>query len=429
MKRFVNIITASILLFLTCIFCCHQRIIAAEVRDDSAYIQNLIDTAPADYNGIKVVRIPNVNPNDMGGGNVYYLSNAIELSSNMRIELDNCTLRLNDGVLCNIFVSERCYDSTMTSEEELENISIIGIGNAVLDGGNHNGITEKNSNAQNVRKNSSIHLRNVNGFRIEGITVKEPRYWGITLIFCRYGVVTDISFDCTGDAHAPNQDGIDLRHGCNNIDISKITGTTGDDTVALTTLNGDVGYDIEGKNHDIHDVNIMDIKASCVSGHGIVRLLCHNGNKIYNVNIKNVEDVGINHVRGVLRVGDTNYTNGGTAMKYGDMYNVSIDGVISNGEYAILAPNPNVTTAHVEYKNITVKYIYGKLTNLKIDGVSCDAEHKDANDDGKCDLGGEMFDDGYDKSLVLLIIFISVSGAGIAGIAILFVIKKHRLKK
>ena len=52
-------------------------------------------------------------------------------------------------------------------------------------------------------------------------------------------------------------------------------------------------------------------------------------------------------------------------MKYGDMYNVTIDGVISNGTWAIHAPNKNVTNKHVTYKNITTKY--GGVTNLTIE--------------------------------------------------------------
>ena len=346
---------------------------AEEVRDDSAYIQGLIDSASAGSNGIRVVTVPKVNPNDPKGGSVYTLSHAIEIPSNTTVKLDNCTLRLNDGVLCNIFVSKGCYDTSMTSAQELRNISIIGIGNAVLDGGVHNGVTEKNCTSPDgfstVRYNTSIHFRNVNGFTVSGITVKEPRYWGMTFIYCRYGTITDINFDCSNEA--PNQDGIDLRLGCNNITISDITGTTGDDVVALTALSGasDTRFKVQGKDSDIHDVTITDVKASCKGGHGIIRLLCHNGNKVYNVDIKNVEDTGTNHVYGVIRIGDNNYAGSGTAMKYGDIHSVTVDGVISNGKIAIDAPNINVTTAHVTFKNVTVKYSAGILTNLTDDNL------------------------------------------------------------
>ena len=141
---------------------------ASAVRDDSVYIQNLIDTAVAGSDGVKVVTVPSVNPNDPEGGSVYTLSNAIELPSNTTVKLDNCTLRLNDGFLCNIFISKGCYNTSVTAEQELENISIIGIGNAVLDGGKHNGVTEKTATKEegfsSVRYNTSIYFRNVNGY-------------------------------------------------------------------------------------------------------------------------------------------------------------------------------------------------------------------------------------------------------------------------
>jgi hypothetical protein len=44
-------------------------------RDDSAYIQNLIDSAVADSDGMKTVTVPAVNPNDPNGGSTYLLSN------------------------------------------------------------------------------------------------------------------------------------------------------------------------------------------------------------------------------------------------------------------------------------------------------------------------------------------------------------------
>jgi hypothetical protein len=141
-------------------------------------------------------------------------------------------------------------------------------------------------------------------------------------------------------------------------------GVTGDDTVALTALSGgDMYFCVEGKDKDIHDVTIKDLAATCNGGHGIIRLLAHHGNQIYNVKMQNIVDTSTSlHVYGVLRIGDTNYAGTGTPMAYGDIHDIEIDGVVSNGQLAILAPNQNVTSKHVTYKNITLKY--GQLTNL-----------------------------------------------------------------
>ena len=368
MKRFCGILAALCLVFVI-FYTYGGGAMAEEIRDDSVYIQNLIDNATPNGNGIKVVTVPSVNPNDPKGGSVYQIGKSIVLSSNTTVKLDNCTLRLNDGVLCNVFITDGCYDKTATVSEELKNISIIGIGNAVIDGGNHNGVTEKTATSPDgfstVRYNTSILFRNVNGFTVSGITIKEPRYWGMTFIYCRYGTISDIKFDCSNEA--PNQDGIDLRLGCNNIEISDISGAAGDDAVALTALSiaSDTYFKVQGKDSDIHDVSIHNVRATSVGGHGIVRLLCHHGNKVYNIDIKNIEDTGTNHVYGVLRIGDNNYAGTGTQMGYGDIHSVTVDGVISNGKMAILAPNPNVTTEHVTYKNVAQKYAGGGITNLK----------------------------------------------------------------
>lgn len=369
MKKLYGILAAITLALVIMFLPNGGEAMASEIRDDSDYIQNLIDTAVPDDSGIKVVTIPKVNPCDSAGGSVYQIGKAIELSSNVTVKLDNCTLRLNDGVLCNVFISKGCYDKSMTTAQELKNISIIGIGNATIDGGKHNGVTEKTATSPDgfstVRYNTSIFFRNVNGFTVSGITIKEPRYWGMTFIYCRNGEISDIRFDCSNDA--PNQDGIDLRLGCNNIKISNINGAAGDDAVALTALSiaSDLYFKVQGKDGNIHDVSITDVKATSVGGHGIIRLLCHHGNKVYNIDIKNIEDIGTNHVYGVLRIGDNNYAGTGTQMAYGDIHSVTIDGVISNGKMAILAPNSNVTTDHVTYKNVTQKYAGGGLTNLK----------------------------------------------------------------
>ena len=333
-------------------------------RNDTPYIQNLIDCAIT--NGQPSVTIPSVNPAD--GSALYRIGDAVVLPSNITVYLDNCTLRLNDDSLCNFFMSEGCYNSSMSADDELENIKIIGIGNAVLDGGVHNGVTEKTATRPNgystVRHNTSIHFRNVNNFEISNLTIKEPRYWGMTFLFSRNGTISDITFDCSNEA--PNQDGIDLRIGCNNITIEDISGVTGDDTVALTALNGvsDSWFAVSGKAHDIHDVTIHNVKAYCAGGHALVRLLAHHGNQVYNVDIRNVEDLSTTVPNVVLRLGDTNYAGSGTPMSYGDIHHITVDGVISNAQYALYAGNHNVSLEHVTYNNITVKYKYGYVTNL-----------------------------------------------------------------
>lgn len=340
-------------------------------RNDTPAIQQMIDTAAA--SGKTEVTIPSVNPAD--GRSIWQIGTAIVLPSNMTVYVDNCTLRLNDGALCNMFCTKDIYASSMGQADELENIKIIGLGTAVLDGGKHNGITEKTaSNTEGfsqVRYNTSIHFRNVNGFTVKNLTIKEPRYWGMTFIFCRNGSIEDITFDCSNGA--PNQDGIDLRIGCNHIDIKNIYGDTGDDTVALTALSSTGGSDlyfkVDGKDTDIHDVTMENIRARCTGGHGVIRLLAQNGNKIYNVSMKDIYDLSLDkggpRCQGLLRIGDTGYTGTGAGMQYGDITGVTIDGVTSRAKYAVYIGNSNVTSKHVSYANVVAKE--GEITNLVVE--------------------------------------------------------------
>lgn len=146
-------------------------------------------------------------------------------------------------------------------------IYIKGVGNAVLDGGLPNGLDERtscNGNYPHVSENLTIYMHNVINFGIENITVTDQRWWSMAFMFASRGYIRDINFRLTRneiDTYLPwrNQDGIDLRVGCNNIEISNIFGETGDDIIALTALAGEkfeIPERIENSDRDIHDISI-----------------------------------------------------------------------------------------------------------------------------------------------------------------------------
>ena len=123
MKKIYGIL-AALCLVLVILFMPEGEARASEIRDDSTYIQNLIDTATPNGNGIKVVTVPKVNPYDPNGRSVYQIGKAIELPSNVTVKLDNCTLRLNDGVLCNVFIISRLF--FLTLEDKHAAVGIMG---------------------------------------------------------------------------------------------------------------------------------------------------------------------------------------------------------------------------------------------------------------------------------------------------------------
>ena len=122
---------------------------------DSRSIQNAVNEAIR--TDVRRVLIPHIN--ERTGKAQWDIDEAIILSSNLEIVLDNCYIRQADGAMDNVF---RNFDDDAvrsTLEEEQENIIIRGVGNAVIDGGVHNGLTQKNSltdGMPHVEKNNVI---------------------------------------------------------------------------------------------------------------------------------------------------------------------------------------------------------------------------------------------------------------------------------
>ena len=91
------------------------------------------------------------------------------------------------------------------------------------------------------------------------------------------------------------QDGLDLRRGCRNIEMENITGTTGDDLVALTAIPtgkrpaGRWGeHEFMGDSTDLADEDVYNISIKTVCGYSagrcnIVRFLNTRGIKMYDI--------------------------------------------------------------------------------------------------------------------------------------------------
>lgn len=292
--------------------------------NDSQAIRDAISQAKK--SGVDCVRIPKKHP-------FWDIDTAILLPSDITIYLDNCTLRLSDGVYDNIFRSENFYDqTTYTLEQEQKNIRIIGLGHAVLDGGNHNGLFETNAGKNglpDMRKNNLILLQNVSDYVLENFRCTNMRWWAINQYYCRNGRLSNLSF--FNNVYQPNQDGINLRLGCNQILIEKITGRTGDDTVALSAFgkSRDANFAVAGKDKDIHDITIQDVCASTCET--IVALRACDGAQIYRVRIDNVRDAESEYIPwGVVRIGENNYYRERAAIM-GEIRELSVSNVFSRG--------------------------------------------------------------------------------------------------
>ena len=231
-------------------------------QTDSRSIQTAVDAALA--SGLSKVVIPRYNKRT--GACRWDVDEAIILDSNLEVVLDNCYIRQMDGSMDNVFRNHDDVHIRKTLQEEQHNIIIRGQGNAVIDGGAHNGLNQETSlqdGRPHVEKNNVIRLHNLRYFRLENFTILNQRWWAINLCHVEEGLISGLHISC--GAEGRNLDGIDLRFGCNNITIQDLTGQSQDDFIALSAFRSAAmidKYQVDGKTLDIHDINIRNIAAT-----------------------------------------------------------------------------------------------------------------------------------------------------------------------
>lgn len=285
------------------------------IKNGATIIQEQIRTACAD--GSRQLRV---------SGN-YEIEKAILLPSDFTLLLENCHLRMAAGTFCNMFTNEHCRTEIgHTAQGTDRNIRILGIGRAILDGGEYNGLCERNSGKDgmpHISCNNLILFTNVDGFVIRDLHLRNQRWWAMNFLYCCNGHIRDIDFlaDCRwidqngvvhnklgSRAYGPdestainyegiivkNADGIDLRSGCHDILLENITGFTEDDTIALTGLRGKVEkiYEVADADPDIHNITIRNVMSSAFCAN--IRLLNQSGIRLYNILIDGMTDTSFN---------------------------------------------------------------------------------------------------------------------------------------
>lgn len=308
-------------------------------KSDSETLQNAIDYA--EKAGCPRIVIPRRNAR--AESDVWTIEKTLLLPSDLTVILDGAHLRLADGVVENIFRNRNAWtEEGRTLAGEQHGIRIIGECGAILDGGNPNGMCEQllrdnPGKYPSMLRNVPIFLHNVRDLEVRGIRFTDTRYWAVTLMYCRWGRLSELDFRMYGTLE--NQDGIDLRIGCEYVTIENVTGITGDDTVALTALPPNRGLapgalSVEGKTIDIHDVTIRNI-TSASHGNHIVRFLNENGAKIYNVTVSDVKDTGEAISGATIIFGTTDPYLMQTPHAMGDFRNITVRNVISRAQRAL----------------------------------------------------------------------------------------------
>lgn len=292
----------------------------------------------------------------------YSIDSAVRIPSHFTLVLGNCHLRLADGCCSNVFVNENHgTESGKNAAGADVDIAIIGRGRAILDGGEYNGLSERNHMQDGrppIWKNNLILFTNVDGFTVSGLHLCNQRWWALNFVYCRNGRISDIDF-CANDTavgkdgrvyrglkHShyedvlvKNADGIDIRKGCRNITIENVTGFTEDDSVAVTLLDWllEKEFEVEGLLPDICDITIKNVATSAFCTN--VRILNQGSGKLHDILADGVFDTSENsrHMeRGLyaVRIGDTS-VYGAQEWKCGQTYNVTVNNVYSAGKYAV----------------------------------------------------------------------------------------------
>jgi hypothetical protein len=294
----------------------------------------------------------------------------IRIPSDFTLVLDDCHLTMADNTFCMMFCNASLgTPASHTLAGADRRIAIEGRGRAILDGGNYNGFSGRDSlknGNPHITANNTILFANVEDFRISGLHIRNHRYWAIDLVHCRRGVVRDIDFraDCTwvdeNGAHHQglafldeidhwtdkailrrNTDGIDLRAGCHDILIGNITGFCVDDTVALTGLTGSTEklYNVEDDPTDIFNVAIRNVNTATYCAN--VRLFCQSGVKLYNILVDGVFDASSSSPymgrgwNGVI-VGDTYPFRSSTRLATPDeLHDITVRNVYSRARRAV----------------------------------------------------------------------------------------------
>ena len=335
---------------------------------DSRMIQKAVDEAHR--TGCNSVIIPSLNQRT--GAYLWVIEESILLPSHMTVLIDNAHLVMADGVFCQMFRNANALEEIGRTADGLqEDIVIQGVGRSVLDGGRHNGLREGNSlkdGMPSIFNNLTIYLHNVRNFKIDNLTIRDQRWWGMAFAFAWEGVVSNLRFELTdksvrGSVTHPwrNQDGVDLRVGCHDIQIMNLTGETGDDIVALTALAirkpaFEVVWSCDHLTHDIYNVTIKNITGRC-NHCALIRLLCHNGRRIYNVNIDGVTDTtpaddDLIRTASCVKVGENNYCKDTSLLcKPGEMRDIFISNVHSSALAGVVF---NCTAENVIVRNLNV---------------------------------------------------------------------------
>lgn len=352
-------------------------------KSDSESIQNAVDIASR--KGIHLVVIPRWNVRAQKAA--WVLEKAIKVPSNMTIIFLQAYLRHGDFCYENMFTNSRAYahEGRCIAHEE-HDLTFSGIGDVVLDGGKPNGLLEKTCNMYGLpdkRYNATVLFNNVRNLVIENMQFRQSRWYGTYFIHCDTCRISNLDFDEWEDCC--NRDGVDIRSGCHNFLVENITGTTGDDTVALNNLgnDGNDGRYVEGKDPDTLHMVIRNVKSD--AGRWFtVRLLCQDRHLEQDFTLDTIMDVSYaenqKSVDAIVMIGSHEYHYKIPA-ELGDLAHLTIRDVYCRSRQAVAfggcSDDVDVSNIHIYGDGCNAVSVRqeANVRNVRINGVFYKRQH------------------------------------------------------
>ena len=304
---------------------------------DSESIQNAVDMAAK--LGVNKITIPRYNKRS--DSFEWVITEAIKLPSYMVVVLDNCHLTLSRGSCCNIFVNSNCYTELgRTLDGEQIGIQLLGEGNVVLDGGEHNGLFERNQKQYgfpSVWNNALVLFHNVKDFVIENIHFAHLRWKAVVLLYARHGKLQNLSFmEYENQPGLPDLGCVDVRLGCNNLFIQDINAKSSASGITLWATQKDLQDHaaVRGKPMDINDVLIRNLTADAFRGN-VAAIYNDNGCNIYNILLEGIMDASRRETKhmpnAIVEIGNPTLT-----VTEGEIYNITVRNVTSRSRAVAL---------------------------------------------------------------------------------------------
>ena len=314
----------------------------------------------------KVIEVGPQGP-DLDGR--WILTRAIILPSNTTLILQGARLYMADHVSDNII---RNLHADTGDDRRDENIHILGIGAAELDG---NALNQ--ARQAQVFKNFGIAFHKVDKASIKGIALGPTEAWGMGLENVNDLLIEGIRFQQDGTTE--NQDGVHICGPGSRICISNIVGTVADDAVALDAGAGAEDYrgSARGSGGFLENIVVSNVSVKNLRSGAVVRTLASKGKKLDGVLISQVAITGSNQV---LKIGWDRWGARQGGHDIGDVFpsceeqkNIVIEGVKGSTDDVFCRIESDV-------KNLTIRNVRGSsgiaaFTNICSDGYCFNMEN------------------------------------------------------